>query len=142
MVLFINTERFNKNVIPYKKLGDINIIEVSFKNKAILKDNLLDLICTFMDSLTSEDEKFLLIINDIDDAFMNLDNLSEDLKNIKKSMFRSLIETYVQMGHDVIYYTYKEDITNGDVLELDEIDGFSIIKDEVQLYSKLIKDIR
>ena len=115
---------------------------MSFKNKAILKDNLLDLICNFMDSLTSEDEKFLLIINDIDDAFMNLDNLSEDLKNIKKGMFRSLIETYVQMGHDVIYYTYKEDITNGDVLELDEIDGFSIIKDEVQLYSKLIKDIR
>ena len=142
MVLFVNMERFNQNVIPYKKLSDINVIEVSFKNKAILKDNLLDLICTFMDSLTSEDEKFLLIINDIDDAFMNLDNLSEDIKNIKKGMFRALIETYVQMGHDVIYYTYKEDITNGDVLELDEIDGFSIIKDEVQLYSKLIKDIR
>ena len=142
MVLFVNTERFNQNIIPYKKLSDINVIEVSFKNKAILKDNLLDLICTFMDSLTSEDEKFLLIINDIDDAFTNLDSLSEDLKNIKKGMFRALIETYVQMGHDVIYYTYKEDITNGDVLELDEIDGFSIIKDEVQLYSKLIKDIR
>ena len=142
MVLFVNTERFNQNIIPYKKLSDINVIEVSFKNKAILKDNLLDLICTFMDSLTSEDEKFLLIINDIDDAFMNLDNLSEDIKNIKKGMFRALIETYVQMGHDVIYYTYKEDITNSDVLELDELDGFSIIKDEVQLYSKLIKDIR
>ena len=44
MVLFINTNGANINVVPYNKLGDINVIEIEFKNKSMLKNNLLELI--------------------------------------------------------------------------------------------------
>ena len=107
MVLFINTNGANINVVPYNKLGDINVIEIEFKNKSMLKNNLLEIITNFMDSLTTEEEKFLLVINDLDDAFMNLNNLDETQAKIKRSMFRNLIETYIGIGHEVVYFSYQ-----------------------------------
>lgn len=142
MILFINSENQLHEVVPYKKLADINIIEINFHNKAVLKNNMLELIMNFMDALSTEEEKFLLVINDLDDALMNLDNLSDDMANIKRSMFKTLLETFIQMGHEIVYYTYKGDSVNSYVLEYDELDGFQIIDDEVKLYNKLIKDIK
>lgn len=141
MVLFINTNGANINVVPYNKLSDINVIEIEFKNKSMLKDNLLELITNFMDSLTTEEEKFLLVINDLDDAFMNLNNLDENQAKIKRSMFRNLIETYIGMGHEVVYFSYQISPSDSEILELDELDGFEIITNEVKLYNKLIKNI-
>lgn len=141
MVLFINTNGANINVVPYNKLSDINVIEIEFKNKSMLKDNLLELITNFMDSLTTEEEKFLLVINDLDDAFMNLNNLDETQAKIKRSMFRNLIETYIGMGHEVVYFSYQISPSDSEILELDELDGFEIITNEVKLYNKLIKNI-
>ena len=141
MVLFINTNGANINVVPYNKLSDINVIEIEFKNKSMLKDNLLELITNFMDSLTTEEEKFLLVINDLDDAFMNLNNLDETQAKLKKSMFRNLIETYIGMGHEVVYFSYQISPSDSEILELDELDGFEIITNEVKLYNKLIKNI-
>lgn len=142
MVLFINTNGANINVVPYNKLSDINVIEIEFKNKSMLKDNLLELITNFMDSLTTEEEKFLLVINDLDDAFMNLNNLDETQAKIKRSMFRNLIETYIGMGHEVVYFSYQISPSDSEILELDELDGFEIITNEVKLYNKLIKNIK
>lgn len=141
MVLFINTNGANINVVPYNKLSDINVIEIEFKNKSMLKDNLLELITNFMDSLTTEEEKFLLVINDLDDAFMNLNNLDETQAKLKRSMFRNLIETYIGMGHEVVYFSYQISPSDSEILELDELDGFEIITNEVKLYNKLIKNI-
>lgn len=141
MVLFINTNGANINVVPYNKLSDINVIEIEFKNKSMLKNNLLELITNFMDSLTTEEEKFLLVINDLDDAFMNLNNLDETQAKLKKSMFRNLIETYIGMGHEVVYFSYQISPSDSEILELDELDGFEIITNEVKLYNKLIKNI-
>lgn len=141
MVLFINTNGAIINVVPYNKLSDINVIEIEFKNKSMLKDNLLELITNFMDSLTTEEEKFLLVINDLDDAFMNLNNLDETQAKIKRSMFRNLIETYIGMGHEVVYFSYQISPSDSEILELDELDGFEIITNEVKLYNKLIKNI-
>lgn len=141
MVLFINTNGANINVVPYNKLSDINVIEIEFKNKSMLKDNLLELITNFMDSLTTEEEKFLLVINDLDDAFMNLNNLDENRAKIKRSMFRNLIETYIGMGHEIVYFSYQISPSDSEILELDELDGFEIITNEVKLYNKLIKNI-
>lgn len=141
MVLFININGANINVVPYNKLSDINVIEIEFKNKSMLKDNLLELITNFMDSLTTEEEKFLLVINDLDDAFMNLNNLDETQAKIKRSMFRNLIETYIGMGHEVVYFSYQISPSDSEILELDELDGFEIITNEVKLYNKLIKNI-
>lgn len=141
MVLFINTNGANINVVPYNKLSDINVIEIEFKNKSMLKNNLLELITNFMDSLTTEEEKFLLVINDLDDAFMNLNNLDENQAKIKRSMFRNLIETYIGMGHEVVYFSYQISPSDSEILELDELDGFEIITNEVKLYNKLIKNI-
>lgn len=142
MVLFINTNGANINVVPYNKLSDINVIEIEFKNKSMLKDNLLELITNFMDSLTTEEEKFLLVINDLDDAFMNLNNLDETQAKLKRSMFRNLIETYIGMGHEIIYFSYQINPSDSEILELDELDGFEIITNEVKLYNKLIKNIK
>lgn len=142
MVLFINTNGANINVVPYNKLSDINVIEIEFKNKSMLKDNLLEIITNFMDSLTTEEEKFLLVINDLDDAFMNLNNLDETQAKLKKSMFRNLIETYIGMGHEVVYFSYQISPSDSEILELDELDGFEIITNEVKLYNKLIKNIK
>lgn len=141
MVLFINTNGANINVVPYNKLSDINVIEIEFKNKSMLKDNLLELITNFMDSLTTEEEKFLLVINDLDDAFMNLNNLDETQAKLKRSMFRNLIETYIGMGHEIVYFSYQISPSDSEILELDELDGFEIITNEVKLYNKLIKNI-
>ena len=141
MVLFINTNGANINVVPYNKLGDINVIEIEFKNKSMLKNNLLELITNFMDSLTTEEEKFLLVINDLDDAFMNLNNLDESQAKIKRSMFRNLIETYISIGHEIVYFSYQVNPSDSEILELDDLDGFEIITNEVKLYNKLIKNI-
>lgn len=141
MLLFINTNGANINVVPYNKLSDINVIEIEFKNKSMLKNNLLELITNFMDSLTTEEEKFLLVINDLDDAFMNLNNLDETQAKLKRSMFRNLIETYIGMGHEVVYFSYQISPSDSEILELDELDGFEIITNEVKLYNKLIKNI-
>ena len=142
MVLFINTNGANINVVPYNKLSDINVIEIEFKNKSMLKDNLLEIITNFMDSLTTEEEKFLLVINDLDDAFMNLNNLDETQAKLKRSMFRNLIETYIGMGHEIVYFSYQINTSDSEILELDELDGFEIITNEVKLYNKLIKNIK
>ena len=141
MVLFINTNGANINVVPYNKLSDINVIEIEFKNKSMLKNNLLEIITNFMDSLTTEEEKFLLVINDLDDAFMNLNNLDETQAKIKRGMFRNLIETYIGIGHEVVYFSYPVKPSDSEILELDELDGFEIITNEVKLYNKLIKNI-
>ena len=142
MLLFINTANTSTNVVPIKKLGDINVIDIQFQNKAILKDNLLELMCNILDTFTTEEERFLLIMNDLDDAYANLENLEPEIAGIKKSMFRSLIETYIGMGHEIVYFTPKGSSSNTDIVELEELDGFEVIDDEVKLYNRLIKDIK
>ena len=142
MILFINSEQLSSNVVPFKKIADLNVFEINFRNNAVLKENMLELICNFIDALSTEDEKFLLIINDLDDALINLDKITEDEANIRRSLFKSLLETYISMGHEIVYFTFKGDHVNSYILEYEEMDGFEIIKDEVQLYNKLVKSIQ
>lgn len=142
MILFINSEQLSSNVVPYKQIADLNVFEINFRNNAVLKENMLELICNFIDALSGEEERFLLIINDLDDALMNLDKVPEEMANIRRSLFRSLLETYIKIGHEIVYFTFKGDPVNPYILEYEEMDGFEIIKDEVQLYNKLVKSIQ
>jgi len=97
MILFINSEQLSSNVVPYKQIADLNVFEINFRNNAVLKENMLELICNFIDALSGEEEKFLLIINDLDDALMNLDKVPEEMANIRRSLFRDEVQLYSKL---------------------------------------------
>lgn len=147
MILFVNTANRTNSVVPYKELSDIKILEINFLNKYLTDYKMLEVIRDMLDTLQYESDKFLLVINDLDDAFANLELNSDNFDDIVYSKwlvstFRSLINDYIKIGHEIVYFTNKNERIDDNIALLDELDGFEIITDEVKLYNKLIKNIQ
>lgn len=142
MILFINSGKAYSQLIPYKETSSLNLFEINFRNKALLKKNMLELITNFMEALSYEEEKFILVINDLDDAYINLQDSDDEVTGITKKMFKALIDQYIKMGHEIVYFNGKHEPVIQDILELAELDGFDIITDEIKLYNKLITDTK
>lgn len=147
MILFVNTANRTNSVVPYKELSDIKILEINFLNKYLTDYKMLEVIRDMLDTLQYESDKFLLVINDLDDAFANLELNSDNFDDIVYSKwlvstFRSLINDYIKIGHEIVYFTNKNERIDDNIALLDELDGFEIVTDEVKLYNKLIKNIQ
>lgn len=147
MILFVNTANRTNSVVPYKELSDIKILEINFLNKYLTDYKMLEVIRDMLDTLQYESDKFLLVINDLDDAFANLELNGDNFDDIVYSKwlvstFRSLINDYIKIGHEIVYFTNKNERIDDNIALLDELDGFEIITDEVKLYNKLIKNIQ
>ena len=142
MIVFLNTEVKSNNIIPYKELSSIECYDISFRNKALGAVGMLEKITNFIDAMSYEENKFLMVINDLDDAFMALEDVEEINKNHQINLFTMLIKQMIAVGHGVIYFTHKGSPTIPDILELNQLDGFEIMEDEVKLYNRLISDIQ
>ena len=147
MILFVNTANRTNSVVPYKELSDIKILEINFLNKYLTDYKMLEVIRDMLDTLQYESDKFLLVINDLDDAFANLELNGDNFDDIVYSKwlvntFRLLIKDYIKIGHEIVYFTNKNERIDDNIALLDELDGFEIITDEVKLYNKLIKNIQ
>lgn len=143
MILFLNTDKAVGGLIPYKELSSIPIYEIAFRNKALTKLNMLNKITDFLDIMSYEEDRFLLIINDLDDAFDNLNQMED--KNViesHKKLFHIITEQLLNIGHRIIYFTPGTSPGNQDILELSNLDGFTILHDEVKLYNVIINEFR
>lgn len=143
MILFLNTDKAVGGLIPYKELASIPIYEIAFRNKALTKLNMLNKITDFLDIMSYEEDLFLLIINDLDDAFDNLNQMED--KNViesHKKLFHIITEQLLNIGHRIIYFTPGTSPANQDILELSNLDGFTILHDEVELYNVIINEFR
>ena len=142
MIVFLNTDTKMSNVIPYKELSSISCYEISFKNKALIDDQLLEKITSFIEAMSYEENKFLLVINDLDDAFMNIEDSESIVSNNMINTFTMLMNHMISIGHDIVYFTDKVSPTIQHIVELSAIDGFDIIDESVKLYNRLIADIK
>lgn len=147
MILFVNTANRTNSVVPYKELSDIKILEINFLNKFLTDYKMLEVIRSILDTLQYETDKFLLVINDLDDAFANLELNEDHVDSLVYSKwlvttFRMLIEDYIKIGHEIVYFTNKNERIDDNIALLDELDGFEIITDEIKLYTKLITNIQ
>lgn len=130
------------NVIPYKELSSISCYEISFKNKALIDKRMLEKITSFIEAMSYEENKFLLVINDLDDAFMNIEDSESIVSNNMINTFTMLMNHMISIGHDIVYFTDKVSPTIQHIVELSAIDGFDIIDESVKLYNRLIADIK
>ena len=142
MIVFLNTDTKMSNVIPYKELSSISCYEISFKNKALIDEQMLEKITNFIDAMSYEENKFLLVINDLDDAFMNIEDSESIVSNNMINTFTMLMNHMISIGHDIVYFTDKVSPTIQHIVELSAIDGFDIIDESVKLYNRLIADIK
>lgn len=142
MIVFLNTDTKMSNVIPYKELSSISCYEISFKNKALIDKRMLEKITSFIEAMSYEENKFLLVINDLDDAFMNIEDSESIVSNNMINTFTMLMNHMISIGHDIVYFTDKVSPTIQHIVELSAIDGFDIIDESVKLYNRLIADIK
>ena len=142
MIVFLNTDTKMSNVIPYKELSSISCYEISFKNKALIDEQMLEKITSFIEAMSYEESKFLLVINDLDDAFMNIEDSESIVSNNMINTFTMLMNHMISIGHDIVYFTDKVSPTIQHIVELSAIDGFDIIDESVKLYNRLIADIK
>ncbi len=142
MIVFLNTDTKMSNVIPYKELSSISCYEISFKNKALIDEQMLEKITSFIEAMSYEENKFLLVINDLDDAFMNIEDSESIVSNNMINTFTMLMNHMISIGHDIVYFTDKVSSTIQHIVELSAIDGFDIIDESVKLYNRLIADIK
>ncbi len=142
MIVFLNTDTKMSNVIPYKELSSISCYEISFKNKALIDEQMLEKITSFIEAMSYEENKFLLVINDLDDAFMNIEDSESIVSNNMINTFTMLMNHMISIGHDIVYFTDKVSPTIQHIVELSAIDGFDIIDESVKLYNRLIADIK
>lgn len=142
MILFLDTNNLAAQVVPYKEMSSIRCYEVSFRNKSLVDPDMLDDITSFMDALSYKETQYLLVINDLDDAFINLGDLDEYTSASYVAKFKMLITQLIEAGHEVVYYTRKGNPGNNDIQELNQMDGFEIIEDEIKLHNKLISNVQ
>lgn len=142
MIVFLNTDTKMSNVIPYKELSSISCYEISFKNKALIDKRMVEKITSFIEAMSYEENKFLLVINDLDDAFMNIEDSESIVSNNMINTFTMLMNHMISIGHDIVYFTDKVSPTIQHIVELSAIDGFDIIDESVKLYNRLIADIK
>ena len=142
MIVFLNTDTKMSNVIPYKELSSISCYEISFKNKSLIDEQMLEKITSFIEAMSYEENKFLLVINDLDDAFMNIEDSESIVSNNMINTFTMLMNHMISIGHDIVYFTDKVSPTIQHIVELSAIDGFDIIDESVKLYNRLIADIK